>query len=124
MGAGRYSGLRLSCGFPPPLAAILGGERFEPVRGVRTLSCDLAERRRTKMKNIRIALGAAGLAAASLGLAPLLATSAEVNLADCPQAWYWDNYRQNCLPPGLPKDPPNGCLTGNGTHLNGTICIN
>jgi hypothetical protein len=47
-----------------------------------------------------------------------------VNQADCPYGWYWDDERQNCLPPGLPKDPPNGCLTGNGTHANGTICIN
>jgi hypothetical protein len=43
---------------------------------------------------------------------------------DCPSGWYWNNARQNCLPPGLPQDPPNGCLTGDGTHANGTICLN
>lgn len=76
------------------------------------------------MKNLKIALPAAWLVMASVGLAPLLTTSAEVHLANCPDGWYWDNERQNCLPPGLPKDPPNGCLTGDGTHFNGTICIN
>jgi len=29
-----------------------------------------------------------------------------VNRADCPEGWYWDNDKQNCLPPGAPKDPP------------------
>ena len=77
------------------------------------------------MKKIRIARSAAtALAVAGLGLAALVTPPAAVNLADCPQGWYWDNQRQNCLPPGLPKDPPNGCLTGDGTHFNGTICIN
>ena len=77
------------------------------------------------MKNLKIALwAAAGLAAASVGLASLRTTPPAVHLADCPYGWYWDNERQNCLPPGLPKDPPNGCLTGNGTHANGTICVN
>ena len=75
------------------------------------------------MKNIRIALSAAWLAAAGIGFMPLTSPAVS-NLADCPSGWYWDNYRQNCLPPGLPKDPPNGCLTGDGTHFNGTICIN
>lgn len=76
------------------------------------------------MTKFRIALAAA-LVAVSAGLASLVSTiPTSVNLADCPYGWYWDNERQNCLPPGLPKDPPNGCLTGNGTHLNGTICIN
>jgi hypothetical protein len=73
------------------------------------------------MKKIRIALSVAWLAVAGVGLA---SAPAAVDLADCPSGWYWDNYRQNCLPPGLPKDPPNGCLTGDGTHLNGTICVN
>ncbi|HTY31765.1 hypothetical protein [Mycobacterium sp.] len=76
------------------------------------------------MKNFIIALSAAWLAAPVIALAQPLPTAATANLADCPQGWYWDNYRQNCLPPGLPKDPPNGCLTGDGTHLNGTICVN
>jgi hypothetical protein len=75
------------------------------------------------MKNLKIALPAAWLVMASVGLAPLLTTSAEVSLANCPDGWYWDDERQNCLPPGLPKDPPNGCLTGDGTHFNGTICV-
>lgn len=77
------------------------------------------------MKKIRTARSAAtALAVASIGLAALLTPSAVANLADCPGGWYWDNERQNCLPPGLPKDPPNGCLTGDGTHFNGTICVN
>jgi hypothetical protein len=77
------------------------------------------------MKNLRITLAAAtGLAVASVGLASLLTTPSEIFRADCPYGWYWDNERQNCLPPGLPKDPPNGCLTGDGTHANGTICVN
>jgi len=77
------------------------------------------------MKNVRIARSAAtALAVASVGFASLLTTPAAVNLANCPEGWYWDNARQNCLPPGLPKDPPNGCLTGDGTHVNGTICVN
>jgi hypothetical protein len=77
------------------------------------------------MTNRRIALWAAtGLAAASVGLAPLVTTAPAVSLADCPDGWYWDYAKQNCLPPGLPKDPPNGCLTGDGTHVNGTICVN
>ncbi len=76
------------------------------------------------MRNFKIALAAAWVAMVGMGLAPLLATDASENSADCPEGWYRDNYRQNCLPPGLPKDPPNGCLTGDGTHFNGTICIN
>lgn len=64
------------------------------------------------------------LAVGSLWSAVLLVSPAAVNLADCPTGWYWDDARQNCLPPGLPKDPPNGCLTGDGTHFNGTICVN
>ena len=75
------------------------------------------------MKNLKIALGVV-FGAGCVGLASLVTVPAAVNQADCPQGWYWDNERQNCLPPGLPKDPPNGCLTGDGTHFNGTICIN
>jgi hypothetical protein len=77
------------------------------------------------MKNPKIArLVATGLAAASAGLASLMTIPPALYQADCPYGWYWDNDRGNCLPPGLPKDPPNGCLTGIGTHANGTICIN
>jgi hypothetical protein len=77
------------------------------------------------MKNLKFALSAAtGLAVASVGLASLMTIPPAVNQAECPYGWYWDTDRQNCLPPGLPKDPPNGCITGNGTHLNGTICVN
>lgn len=76
------------------------------------------------MKTLRTAVVATWIALAGMVFPPLLTGSAPVDVADCPQAWYWDNYRQSCLPPGLPKDPPNGCLTGDGTHLNGTICIN
>jgi hypothetical protein len=83
----------------------------------------LSARRTTEMKNLRIAVAAAA-AAASAGLASLVVPPAAMNQADCPAGWYWDNERQNCLPPGLPKDPPNGCLTGDGTHASGTICIN
>lgn len=76
------------------------------------------------MKRIKVAVAAGWLAVAGFALSPALSNDAGLQLADCPSGWYWDDYRQNCLPPGLPKDPPNGCLTGNGTHLNGTICIN
>jgi hypothetical protein len=77
------------------------------------------------MKNRKIALSAAtALAVAVFGLGSLLPTSVAMNAADCPQAWYWNNTTQNCVPPGLPADPPNGCLTGDGTHANGTICVN
>ena len=59
------------------------------------------------MNKLRIARSTAtALAVASIGLASLVMTPAAVNLADCPTGWYWDNERQNCLPPGLPKDPP------------------
>ena len=75
------------------------------------------------MKNLKIAV-AATLAAAGVGLGSLMTIPQAVNEADCPYGWYWDDERQNCLPPGLPKDPPNGCLTGDGTHFNGTICVN
>jgi hypothetical protein len=75
------------------------------------------------MKNLKIAV-AASLGAAAVGLGSAMTIPQPVNRADCPNGWYWDNDRQNCLPPGLPKDPPNGCLTGDGTHFNGTICIN
>ena len=75
------------------------------------------------MKNLKIAV-AATLAAAGVGLGSLVTIPQAVNQADCPSGWYWDDERQNCLPPGLPKDPPNGCLTGDGTHFNGTICVN
>lgn len=75
------------------------------------------------MKNLKIAV-AATLAAAGVGLGSLMTIPQAVNQADCPSGWYWDDERQNCLPPGLPKDPPNGCLTGDGTHFNGTICVN
>jgi uncharacterized membrane protein len=80
-------------------------------------------RRTTEMKKLRLAVAAA-VAAVSAALATVATTPAATHQADCPDGWYWDNERQNCLPPGLPKDPPNGCLTGDGTHLNGTICIN
>ena len=77
------------------------------------------------MKNLKIALpGATALTAASVGLASLMTLPSAVDRAGCPHGWYWDTERQNCLPPGLPKDPPNECLTGDGTHFNGTICIN
>lgn len=75
------------------------------------------------MKNRKIAV-AATLAAAGVGLGSLMTIPQAVNQAECPYGWYWDDERQNCLPPGLPKDPPNGCLTGDGTHFNGTICVN
>jgi len=75
------------------------------------------------MKNLEIAV-AATLAAAGVGLGSLMTIPHAVNRADCPYGWYWDDERQNCLPPGLPKDPPKGCLTGDGTHFNGTICVN
>lgn len=75
------------------------------------------------MNTLRFALAAAA-AAASAGLGSLATAPATMNQADCPSGWYWDNERQNCLPPGLPKDPPKGCLTGDGTHFNGTVCIN
>lgn len=75
------------------------------------------------MKNLKVAV-AASMAVAGIGLASLVATASSDNVADCPSGWYWDSDRQNCLPPGLPKDPPNGCLTGDGTHLKGTICVN
>ena len=84
----------------------------------------MRERTMSNMKKLSIAVSAAWLALAGVVLVPLVRTSAGMDVADCPEGWYWDNYRQNCLPPGLPKDPPNGCLTGNGTHLNGTICVN
>jgi hypothetical protein len=87
--------------------------------GSRTLSA----RRNGYMKTLTFAIATA-VAAASAGLASLASTPVAMNQADCPYGWYWDDYRQNCLPPGLPKDPPNGCLTGSGTHANGTICIN
>jgi len=76
------------------------------------------------MTKLGIAVSAIWIAAVGIVAATVLSPPAEVNMADCPEGWYWDNYRQNCLPPGLPKDPPNGCLTGDGTHFNGTICIN
>ena len=77
------------------------------------------------MKNLKFALPATtALAAASVGLGSLMTIRPALDRADCPYGWYWDSDRQNCLPPGLPKDPPSGCLTGNGTHFNGTICIN
>jgi hypothetical protein len=75
------------------------------------------------MKNLKIAVAAIS-AAAGVGLGSLMTNPQAVNQADCPYGWYWDDERQNCLPPGLPKDPPNGCLTGDGTHFNGTICVN
>ena len=75
------------------------------------------------MNRFKVALVAA-FAAGSVGSLCLLSTPPAAQLADCPSGWYWDNERQNCLPPGLPKDPPNGCLTGDGTHFNGTICVN
>lgn len=75
------------------------------------------------MTKFRIAVAGA-FAAAGVGLASVASIPAAVNLADCPTGWYWDDERQNCLPPGLPKDPPTGCLNGNGTHVNGTICVN
>jgi hypothetical protein len=87
--------------------------------GWRTLSA----RRTTDMKTLTFAIATA-VAAASAGLASLATTPTAMNQADCPYGWYWDNERQNCLPPGLPKDPPSGCLTGDGTHASGTICIN
>jgi 23S rRNA C2498 (ribose-2'-O)-methylase RlmM len=77
------------------------------------------------MNKLRFARSAAtALAVASIGLAGLVTPLAAVDLADCPGGWYWDNQRQDCLLPDLPNDPPNGCLTADGTHLNGTICVN
>jgi hypothetical protein len=79
------------------------------------------------MKNLGIRLSAAtGLAVASIGLASLMSISPAVSHADqgCPYDWVYDTYWGHCHPPGLPGDPPNGCLTGNGTHFNGTFCVN
>lgn len=77
------------------------------------------------MKRFRTAqAGIMGLAAVGVGVASFLTVPPAGSYADCPYGWYWDDQRQNCLPPGLPKDPPNGCLTGDGTHFNGTICVN
>ena len=77
------------------------------------------------MKNRKIVSWAAtGLAVASVGLASIMTTPPALNRADCPEGWYWDNDKQNCLPPGAPKDPPHGCVTGDGTHVNGTVCVN
>lgn len=77
------------------------------------------------MKNRKLFLwAAAGFAVANVGLASLITAPQPLNRADCPQGWYWDNDKQNCLPPGLPKDPPSGCVTGDGTHVNGTVCVN
>jgi hypothetical protein len=83
-------------------------------------------RRRRKVIKISTIVRAAavGLTAAVAGLASVASIPPAASQADCPYGWYWDDQRQNCLPPGLPKDPPNGCLTGDGTHFNGTICIN
>lgn len=75
------------------------------------------------MRKLRIALPAAWLLVTSFWWLPP-ATSPTLHTADCPNGWYWDTDRQNCLPPGLPKDPPHGCLTGDGTHVSGTICVN
>jgi hypothetical protein len=77
------------------------------------------------MKNLKIALSAAtALTVAVFGLGSLLPTSVAMNAADCPEGWNWNYAHSTCVPPGLPADPPNGCLTGDGTHLNGTICAN
>ena len=76
------------------------------------------------MTSTIVRAAAVGLTAAVVGLASVASVAPAVNQADCPYGWYWDDQRQNCLPPGLPKDPPNGCLTGDGTHFNGTICVN
>jgi len=77
------------------------------------------------MKHIRIVRSAAIVfAVASVGMGSQMTPPPAANLTNCPEGCYWDNGRQNCLPPGLPKDPPSGCLTGDGTHLNGTICVN
>ena len=77
------------------------------------------------MKNSKIARATAmTLAAVGVGVGAFLTVPpAAESRADCPYGWYWDQERQNCLPPGLPKDPPNGCLTGDGTHFSGTICV-
>jgi hypothetical protein len=79
------------------------------------------------MKNLGMRLSAAtGLAVAFIGWASLTSMSPGVNQADqgCPYDWVYDTYWGHCHPPGLPGDPPNGCLTGNGTHFIGTICVN
>ncbi len=77
------------------------------------------------MKHTRTVQAAiVGLIAVGMGVAPFLTVPQPAGYADCPYGWYWDDERQNCLPPGLPKDPPNGCLTGDGTHFTGTICVN
>ena len=52
------------------------------------------------MKTLKFAV-AAVVAAASAGFASLATTPAATNQADCPY----------------------GCLTGDGTHFNGTICM-
>lgn len=77
------------------------------------------------MKHFSLAVAAAtALTVAGFGLAVKMPAPVATNVADCPPGWYWDSGKQNCLPPGLPKDPPSGCLIGDGTHLNGTICVN
>ena len=49
------------------------------------------------MKNLQIV--AATLATAGVGLGSLMIIPQTVNQADCPSGWYWDDERQNCLPP-------------------------
>ncbi|WP_156764070.1 hypothetical protein [Mycobacterium sp. 852002-50816_SCH5313054-b] len=75
------------------------------------------------MKKLTVAL-AAGLAAASIGLASLATVSPAASLASCGDGWYWNSNTNSCVPNGFPSDPPNGCLTGDGRHVNGTICAN
>ena len=49
------------------------------------------------MKNLKIAV-AATLAAAGVGLGPLMAIPQAVNRADCPYGWYWDDERKTAFP--------------------------
>lgn len=78
------------------------------------------------MKNLAIArFAATAMAAASLGLASLMAVSPAAYLADgCSDGWYWNSNTNSCVPNGFPSDPPNGCIDASGRHLNGNICAN
>jgi hypothetical protein len=74
------------------------------------------------MTKLTVAL-ATGLAAASVGLASLTTVSPAMSLAGCGDGWYWNSSTNSCVPNGFPSDPPNGCFTADGRHLNGNVCV-
>ena len=72
----------------------------------------------------RWAVTGALVCAAALPAIGLMSVSQAAYQADaCADGWYWNSNTNSCKPDGFPVDPPNGCFTADGRHIDGNFCI-